>query len=148
MMMNTGPVEDRMDDLDFNADDEEDKAQQCLARCKHCDFNSPQAGIMRSFGVCDIIWRRKPKAARELVRPRGVGVNEEGRICGEYHPRCKVPDDEVEEMRLLHDVAGIGYKRLARLFKRPAPTVRDIVAYKRRVDTVIEVRRLPRSGRG
>lgn len=61
-----------------------------------------------------------------------VGVNESGRRVGESHPRAVLTDSQVDMMRELHEELGMGYRRLAAMFKVSKRTVRDICAYKRR----------------
>lgn len=55
---------------------------------------------------------------------------------GEQSPgnnrRPKLTDDEVELLRVMHEVEGWSYKRLARLFATPRDTVRSICKYRRR----------------
>lgn len=54
------------------------------------------------------------------------------RRCGQAHPRAVLTDHEVDLMRMLHEIEGWGYKRLAKKFEVPKRTVRDICNYRYR----------------
>jgi hypothetical protein len=63
---------------------------------------------------------------------RYVAINDTGHRIGEGHPRAKLSDEQVEEMRQLYEQGDHGYRRLSTLFGVPKRTVRDIVLLKRR----------------
>jgi hypothetical protein len=48
------------------------------------------------------------------------------------HWRTKLTDEQVEQMRVLHEEHGWGYRRLAKHFKVHRSTSRDICIYRRR----------------
>jgi hypothetical protein len=60
-----------------------------------------------------------------------VAVNERNQRLGQHHPRARISDAQVNEMRDLHE-QGLGYRRIARLLGHPLYTVRDIVSFRRR----------------
>jgi hypothetical protein len=49
-----------------------------------------------------------------------------GRRRGEAHPKAKLSDLDVEMMCYLHDVEGLGFKRLAKKFGCHRNTARQI----------------------
>lgn len=57
-----------------------------------------------------------------------------GRPTGEKHPRAKLTDDQVRAMRELREKQGRTYGQLRMRFKCPTSTVRDICAYRTRID--------------
>lgn len=70
-------------------------------------------------------------------RSRSSSGSAHGHRRGEKHPRAQLPDVMVEEVRILHDLGGEGYKALARHCQRAGyacavRTVRDIVNGARR----------------
>lgn len=52
-----------------------------------------------------------------------------GYRCGESHPRAKLTDQQVDEMRALRQKTGMSYAKLAAMFCCGASTARDIVCY-------------------
>ena len=52
--------------------------------------------------------------------------------AGASHPKAKLTDQQVKEMRAIYESGGIGYGFLADYFKCGASTVRDIVQYRTR----------------
>ncbi len=73
-----------------------------------------------------------------------VRRNARGNRIGESHPRARIPDAVVFELRELHDHRQIRYQQLVEMFKEgdcesapkgiklTYPVVRDICTYKRR----------------
>jgi hypothetical protein len=55
-----------------------------------------------------------------------------GHRCGESHPRAKLTDEKVEEMRVKYEKGEGGYETLARLFGCGISTARDICTYRTR----------------
>lgn len=51
---------------------------------------------------------------------------------GETHPHAKYSDHEVELVRRLHEVHGLGYKKIAMKLEMPVATVQSICTYRRR----------------
>ncbi|WP_374356218.1 hypothetical protein [Chitinimonas sp.] len=52
---------------------------------------------------------------------------------GASHPRAKLTDQQVAEIRRLHNsAAGVGYQTLAKRFGCGTSTVRDICTYRTR----------------
>lgn len=73
------------------------------------------------------------------VKSRYVALNESGtQRIGEDHPRAKLTNDEVEQIRDEYEdgLAGlgprIGYRLLAKKFKVSKRTIRNIVHYEKR----------------
>jgi hypothetical protein len=52
-----------------------------------------------------------------------------GHRIGESHPRSKLTDEKVREIRA-HRKEGKGYKRIAKLTGIPVQTVRDVLSYR------------------
>lgn len=70
-----------------------------------------------------------------------VAISDRGRRCGEGHPKARLSDAQVDEMRDLNE-GGWGYKRLAARFQVPVGTVADICTYTRRVAIVAGAKRI------
>jgi transposase len=62
-------------------------------------------------------------------------LNDRRYRIGESHHRAKLTDEQVDQMRELHEEQGIGYRTLAKQFDVSKRTVRDIVHYKTRAQT-------------
>lgn len=63
-----------------------------------------------------------------------IPVTAEGRRIGQYHHRAKLSDDQVEEIRVMHE-GGMGYRSIARQLKLSRDTVRSICTMRRRACT-------------
>lgn len=116
-----------------------DLTEMCKALCSECNGRHPRYEEMQELGVCDLMeslsrGRTTPRA-KPHIRLKTVALTESGNRCGDTHPRCTISDNDVDDMRMLHEETGIGYRRLAKLYGQPEPTVRDIVYYHRRVAT-------------
>lgn len=61
-----------------------------------------------------------------------VAVNDDGLLIGEDHPRAKLTDAQVDEMRDLHEDHGWGMRRLARRFNCALSTAHAICTYQSR----------------
>ena len=70
-----------------------------------------------------------------------VGVNEQGRRVGQYHPSSKFNNSMVDLVIERHE-AGKGYKSIAREFNISESTVRDWVKGRRRAQYPTEFKRL------
>jgi len=70
-----------------------------------------------------------------------VGVNEQGRRVGQYHPSSKFNNSMVDLVIERHE-AGKGYKSIAREFNISESTVRDWVKGRRRAQSPTEFKRL------
>ena len=55
-----------------------------------------------------------------------------GHRCGQSHPRARLTDDQVREMRQLHQQRGKGYFLLGIIFGCSEWTARDICTYRTR----------------
>lgn len=71
-----------------------------------------------------------------MTRKIIIPVDERGNALGEYHHRAKLSDEEVEQIRDLHDAGVMGYKRLARVYDVSPVTIRDVVTYRSRSTTI------------
>lgn len=60
---------------------------------------------------------------------------------GEDHPNCKLTDRDIELMRELYDVYGIGYKKLAEKFECSPAHARDVVKYRTRLNVIVAYNR-------
>jgi len=61
-----------------------------------------------------------------------IGVNEEGRRVGQYHPAAKLTDREVQLLLRLHDEENWGCRRLAKKFDLSVSQVKRILRGKHR----------------
>lgn len=61
-----------------------------------------------------------------------IPVNELGYRIGENHQKAKIPDQDVEWMRQLHEEHGISYPELAEKFEISERMVGCICRYERR----------------
>ena len=75
---------------------------------------------------------------------RVYNLNAGGLRVGESHQRAKLTDQEVDQIRELHE-AGMSYKQLALIFGVGKSTIQDIITCKCRAQTVAGYRvvRLP-----
>lgn len=69
------------------------------------------------------------------MEQKTLTLNDRRYRIGESHHRAKLTDEQVDEMRELHEEQGIGYRTLAKQFNVSKRTVRDIVQYKTRAQT-------------
>lgn len=58
-----------------------------------------------------------------------VGRNAEGYRVGESHHRAKLSNATVQRVHELHEQQGLGWRRISRLLKLNAHTVRDILRF-------------------
>lgn len=75
-------------------------------------------------------------AAAGQARPRraeAVTRAPSGHRAGESHPRAKVADELVCEIRRRREQDGVGYRRLAKETGLPLSTIRDFCTYRTRV---------------
>ncbi len=72
-----------------------------------------------------------------MSRGRLVWVDETCRIIGEDHPNARLSDEDVDEIRRLHEDEGFGYERLVKRFgNRVSLTqIRRIANYETRIAT-------------
>lgn len=78
---------------------------------------------------------RKVLQERKDMEQVTLTLNERRYRIGESHHRAKLTDDQVDQMRELHEEQGVGYRTLAKQFNVSKRTVRDIVHYKTRAQT-------------
>lgn len=71
---------------------------------------------------------------------RLVTTNDRGLRIGESHARAKLTDHEVDLIRELHEEHGMGYRLLATKFEVSKRTIRDICSYRKRAQTVANVK--------
>ncbi len=74
-----------------------------------------------------------------------IKVTEDNYRVGESHPKAKLSDVEVEQIRVLHEVGDPlgqrwGYRKLAKRFLTSKRTIRDICHYKRRWELITKLR--------
>lgn len=65
-----------------------------------------------------------------------MAVNEGGRRIGSSHQHAKLSDDQVDEIRSRHEDRGQSPSAIARALGVPRRTVRNILSYVRRAQTV------------
>ena len=56
-----------------------------------------------------------------------------GHRVGEWHPKCRLTDEQVRMMRQRYKPHAYGYEQLAREFHCGISTARDICTYRTRV---------------
>lgn len=67
------------------------------------------------------------------MRPELVPLGETGIPLGDHHHLCRVTDEQVAEMRDLHEREGLGWRSLAKRFPHvTASNIRHIIYYTRR----------------
>lgn len=71
-----------------------------------------------------------------------VAVNENGRRIGEYHPRSKLTDEQVDRIRDLHEDHDLTYEQLSAMYQVPKTTIASICQYARRAQTPFGWKRL------
>jgi hypothetical protein len=64
-----------------------------------------------------------------------IAVNESGRRIGEDAPHARLSNKQVDLVLDDHD-GGMGYKRLAKKYNVSIRSVRDILSFKRRSQTI------------
>jgi phage portal protein BeeE len=69
-----------------------------------------------------------------------VAVSDAGRTIGEDHPRSKLTNAEVEEIRDLLESGAVGTRRVAREYGVSRALVRQIRDYSRRRQVMMAVR--------
>ena len=79
---------------------------------------------------------------------RYVGVNDHGNPVGEYHPRAKLTDEDVELIRQLRESdPPMPMREIAAKFEVSVGTVHDVVSYRRRATSYVGWRKV-RIGKG
>lgn len=66
-----------------------------------------------------------------------VGVSDTGRLVGEYNPRAKYTDEEVEAVIFLRQ-EGMPLKQIAKKMDMPLRTVRDYIKGTRRTANITD----------
>jgi len=64
-----------------------------------------------------------------------LSLNEYGYRIGMSHHNAKISDEMVDQIRSLHEEGGIGYRRIAKMFKLTKSSVQKICNYERRAQT-------------
>lgn len=65
-----------------------------------------------------------------------VAIDENGLRIGETHPNAKLTDEQVDQIRDLHEQEGLTYDALAIRFSTPKITIAKICTYQRRASTI------------
>lgn len=65
-----------------------------------------------------------------------VAVDENGLRIGESHPNAKLTDQQVDQIRDLHEGKKTSYADLAVMFNVPKITIAKICTYERRASTI------------
>ena len=66
-------------------------------------------------------------------------ANDSGRYVGESHPKAKLSDADVEQMRDMHERLGLSTRLIARTFNVSRRTVRCILSYENRSQVATRV---------
>lgn len=77
-----------------------------------------------------------------------VAYNESGRRIGQTHHRAKLTDEQVDQIRDLHEYEQWSYLRISKKFGVSKGAVAWICQYKKRVDTIAEWRALKAKRKG
>lgn len=67
-----------------------------------------------------------------------VATNDRGYRIGQDHQGAKLTDAEIEQIRDLHEIAGWGYRAIARAYGVHKDVVGKICRYERRAQTVFD----------
>lgn len=70
-----------------------------------------------------------------------IAYSEDGRRCGESHPRSTISDEVVEKIRDMHEYEGMSYPKIAKKTKLPVCTIAKLCRYERRATTVVRWKR-------
>ena len=62
-----------------------------------------------------------------------IGVDEKGYRIGESHPKARLTDAQVEQIRTLYEEGFVGYRALAKWYGVPRTTIAGICSYTRRL---------------
>lgn len=65
-------------------------------------------------------------------RDKFVGISEQGKRCGETHPRARLTDHDIDLILTLREEHGLTYQQLADKFDVKKSTIADICKYRRR----------------
>lgn len=71
-----------------------------------------------------------------------VGVSDQGYRVGQYHPRAKLSDHEVDLIRELYEEHGLSMQEIADKFEVAKSTVQDIVTYRKRATAPVGWRKV------
>lgn len=74
-------------------------------------------------------------------RDKFVGISEQGKRCGETHPRARLSDHDVDLIRELRETHGLTYQAIADKFEISKSTVRDLCKYRRRCERPVRWKR-------
>jgi DNA invertase Pin-like site-specific DNA recombinase len=85
------------------------------------------------LGVKEGALVKKQRLRKKTKRLESYGLR--FAALGEAHPRAKLTDAEVDQMRALYEEGLYGYRTLAKTFKCSRNTVKCIVKYRRRNTT-------------
>lgn len=83
----------------------------------------------------------------QKLQKRAVAVSEAGRVIGEDHPRSKLSNADVEEIRDLLEHGALGTRRIAMDYGVSRALVRAIGDYSRRRQVTLGVRQLVIEGK-
>lgn len=66
---------------------------------------------------------------------RCVATNDRGMPIGKFHHNCKHTDEEIDQIRELHEDRGLSYLRIAKMLGLSKSFVSCVCQYKRRATT-------------
>lgn len=72
-----------------------------------------------------------------------IGINDSGKVIGQYHPRAVLTDNEVAQLVKLYE-QGFGYRRLAVIFEISRSAVRNICKGRARCQTATRFKEVKR----
>jgi ribosome-binding protein aMBF1 (putative translation factor) len=105
----------------------------------HYTFNQLRSdhGIRKTktTKAAEEVRQQLPNGGRKRPSRVIIAVNENGYRIGMSHHNAKIPDEVVEKIRDLHEEEGIGYFKLAQIFKLSKSVVQKICNYERRAQT-------------
>lgn len=91
---------------------------------------------MQMIGAAVLVEEDRDQVVPPTSRKVYVAVDENGQRIGETHHNAKLTDQEVEQIRDLHELAGWTYDELASAYGAPKITIAKICTYQRRANTI------------
>lgn len=70
-----------------------------------------------------------------------VGISDQGKRCGETHPRARLTDHDIDLILTLREEHGLTYQQLADKFEVKKSTIADICKYRRRTTRPVRWKR-------
>lgn len=75
-----------------------------------------------------------------MVKKIILPCDEQRKPVGQYHPKAKLSDADIELIRDIYDEGLVGYGTLAKVFGVKKHVIRDIVTFRRRSTAAVHYR--------